>query len=103
MALLAAWAEANSPAGNGTDAPPKKKWADRWTIPAPDLEIKMAEPVNIPADGDVDYTYEILPTHFKECRWVQSSEILPCRPEHVHHSEVDVRPPASPWLLHAPL
>jgi mono/diheme cytochrome c family protein len=103
IALLAAWAEANSPAGNPTDAPPKKKWADRWTIPAPDLEIKMAEPVNIPADGDVDYTYEILPTHFKEGRWVQASEILPGLPEHVHHAVVYVRPPDSPWLRHAPL
>ncbi len=81
IALFAAWAEANSPAGNPTDAPPKKKWADRWTIPAPDLEIKMAEPVNIPADGDVDYTYEILPTHFtpedkKDAMWTDSDILL---------------------------
>jgi hypothetical protein len=37
----------------------------------------MAEPVNIPANGDVRYTYEILPTNFKEGRWVEASEILP--------------------------
>ena len=102
IALLAAWAAAKAPAGNPADAPPQKKWADRWTIPAPDFEIKMAEPVNIPADGDVGYTYEILPTHFKEGRWVQASEILPGLPEHVHHAVVYVRPPDSPWLRHAP-
>jgi Copper type II ascorbate-dependent monooxygenase, C-terminal domain len=102
IALLAAWSATKAPAGNPPDAPPLKKWAERWTIPAPDLEIKMAEPVKIPADGDVDYTYEILPTHFKEGRWVQASEILPGLPEHVHHAVVYVRPPDSPWLRHAP-
>jgi Copper type II ascorbate-dependent monooxygenase, C-terminal domain len=103
IALLSAWAAAKAPAGNPADAPAPKKWADRWTIPAPDLEIKMAEPVNIPADGDVGYTYEILPTHFKEGRWVQASEILPGLPEHVHHAVVYVRPPDSPWLRHGPM
>jgi hypothetical protein len=103
IALLVAWASAKTPAGNPADAPPPRKWTDRWTIPAPDVEIKMAEPVNIPADGDIGYTYEILPTHFKEGRWVQASEILPGLPEHVHHAVVYVRPPNSPWLRHAPV
>jgi Copper type II ascorbate-dependent monooxygenase, C-terminal domain len=103
IAMLSAWATANAPAGNAADAPPPKKWADRWTIAEPDLEIKMPEPVNIPASGDVNYTYEIVPTHFTEGRWVQSSEILPGLPEHVHHAVVYVRPPDSPWLRHAPV
>jgi hypothetical protein len=51
----------------------------------------------------VDYTYEIVPTHFTEGRWVQRSEILPGLPEHVHHAVVYVRPPGSPWLRHAPV
>ncbi len=103
IALLAAWAAAGAPAGNAADAPEPKKWAERWTIPSPDLEITMAEPVSIPAGGDVDYTYEIVPTHFAEGRWVQASEILPGLPEHVHHAVVYVRPPDSSWLRHAPV
>ena len=103
IALLAAWSAAKAPAGNPSDAPPAKEWADRWTISSPDMEIKMAEPVNIPANGDVAYTYEIIPTHFKEGRWVEASEILPGLPEHVHHAVVYVRPPNSPWLRHAPV
>jgi len=103
IALLAAWAAAGAPAGNPADAPTPNKRSDRWTIPAPDMEIRMVEPVSIPATGDVDYTYEILPTHFKEGRWVQASEILPGLPEHVHHAVVYVRPPDSPWLRHAPV
>src|SRR5882724_1162398 len=103
IALLAAWAAAGAPAGNPADAPTPNKRSDRWTIPAPDMEIRMVEPVSIPATGDVDYTYEILATHFKEGRWVQASEILPGLPEHVHHAVVYVRPPDSPWLRHAPV
>ena len=63
----------------------------------------MTEGVAIPADGEVDYTYEIVPTGFTEGRWVQRSEILPGMPEHVHHAVVYVRPPGSPWLRHAPV
>jgi mono/diheme cytochrome c family protein len=103
IATLAAWANANAPAGNPADAPPPRHWSERWTIPAPDLEVKMPQPVAIPANGEIDYTYEIVPTHFAEPRWVQSSEILPGMPQNVHHAVVYVRPPDSPWLRHAPV
>jgi hypothetical protein len=103
ISLLAGWAEAQAPSGNPADAPLEKKWADRWTIPEPDLAIRMTEGVKIPADGEVDYTYEIVPTHFTEGRWARSSEILPGMPENVHHAVVYVRPPDSQWLRHAPI
>lgn len=103
IAMLAAWADAHAPAGKATDAPPPRQWSDRWTIPTPDLEVKMPQPVAIPADNEIDYTYEIVPTHLTEARWVQCSEILPGLPENVHHAVVYVRPPDSPWLRHAPV
>src|SRR5207344_1370934 len=68
IAMLAAWAAANEPAGNPADAPPPRQWSERWTISAPDLEIKMPQPVAIPANGEIGYTYEIVPTHFAEPR-----------------------------------
>jgi hypothetical protein len=103
IGMLAAWAAAGAPAGNPADGPRQKNWTDRWTIPSPDVEVAMSEPVAIPADGDLDYTYEIVPTHFAEGRWVKASEILPGLPEHVHHAVVYVRPPESSWLKHAPV
>lgn len=103
IVALAAWAEAGAPAGNSADAPAKRNWSGRWTIAEPDLLVKMAEGVKIPYDGQVDYTYEIVPTNFKEGRWVQASEILPGMPENVHHAVVYVRPAGSPWLKHAPV
>ncbi len=103
IAALAAWADANAPAGNPAEAPAKRKWSWRWTMAEPALVVTMTEGVKIPADGEVDYTYEIVPTNFKEGRWVQGSEILPGMPENVHHAVVYVRPPGSSWLRHAPV
>jgi len=103
IATLAAWADAKAPAGDARDAPPPVHWAESWTIPQPDLVVKMATGVALPADGDVDYTYEIVPTHFAEDRWVQSVEVLPSLRANVHHAVVYVRPPGSDWLRHAPV
>jgi hypothetical protein len=103
IATLSAWAAAKAPAGEPHDAPAPRVWADRWTIPEPDLVLTMAQPVPLPANGDIDYTYEIVPTHFTEGRWVQMAEVLPQRRGNVHHAVVYVRPPDSPWLRHAPI
>jgi hypothetical protein len=63
----------------------------------------MTQPVELPATGDVDYTYEIVPTHFAEDRWVQMAEVLPSARANVHHAVVYIRPPNSNWLRHAPV
>jgi len=100
---LVAWADAKAPAGNPSDAPPPQHWATGWNIPQPDLTIRMPKPVAIPANGDVEYTYEIVPTGFTEGKWVQMSEVRPTSRENVHHAVVYIRPPDSPWLRHAPI
>jgi hypothetical protein len=103
IAMISAWAHAGAPAGDPHDAPPPKQWAEGWNIPEPDLIVKMPKPVQIPAEGEVEYTYEIVPTHFAEDRWVQMSEFRPGSPAHVHHAVVYIRPPDSDWLRHAPV
>jgi len=100
-ATLAAWAEAKSPAGEIKDAPTSRHWAESWNIPKPDLVLKMPRSVPLPASGDIEYTYEIVPTNFKEDRWVQMAEVLPMLRSNVHHAVVYVRPPDSNWLRHA--
>jgi hypothetical protein len=100
---LAAWAESGAAAGNPSDAPPPKQWAAGWNIRQPDRIVTMPQPVRIPATGDVEYTYEIVPAHFTKDTWVQMSEIRPSAREHVHHAVVYVRPPGSNWLRHAPV
>jgi hypothetical protein len=100
---LLAWVNADSPPGNPHDAPAARQWSQGWNITKPDLVLQMPKPVNIPADGDVEYTYEIVPTHFAEGRWVQMAEVRPSGPQYVHHAVVYIRPPDSRWLRHAPL
>jgi hypothetical protein len=102
-ATLVSWADSNAPAGNASDASPPPHWTPGWLIPHPDAVLKMPKPVAIPAHGDVDYTYEIVPTHFTEDKWVQFSEIRPSSRANVHHAVVYVRPPNSNWLKHAPI
>ena len=96
------WAANRAPAGDPRDAPAPKQWAEGWSIPRPDWVIQMPEPVHVPARGDVEYTYEIVPTGFTEDKWVRMSEIRPSTREHVHHAVIYIRPPDSPWLRNAP-
>lgn len=100
---LSAWATANTPAGDPRQAPAAPHWAQGWIIPQPDLVVQMPQAAHLPASGDVEYTYEIVPTHFTEDRWVEMSEIRPLQRGNVHHAVVYVRPPDSQWLRHAPV
>jgi mono/diheme cytochrome c family protein len=100
---LVAWVEAGAPAGKSSDAPAPRQWASGWSIPQPDVAVKMPVPVPIPARGMVEYTYEIVPTGFTEDKWVQMSQVLPSSPEYVHHAVIYIRPPAAKWLRTAPV
>jgi hypothetical protein len=99
---LVDWAANGAPAGEAREAPPAKQWSEGWNISQPDLVLQIAKPVAIPARGDVEYTYVILPTGFTEDKWVRLSEIRPSSRQHVHHAVVYIRPPESTWLHGAP-
>jgi len=100
---LVSWANAQAPAGDPRAAPRPRQWPQGWMIPQPDAVVRMTKPVALPAQGDIDYTYEIVPSGFTEDKWVQMSEIQPSSRANVHHAVVYVRPPNSNWLRHAPL
>src|SRR5438445_8422018 len=87
----------------GERRPATAALVEGWSIPKPDLILKMPQPVLLPASGDIEYTYEIVPTHFAEDRWVQMAEVLPGLRSNVHHGVVYIRPPDSHWLWHAPV
>ena len=98
-----AWLQSGKAKGNPHNAPPARHWSGGWNIPQPDAIVKMPVAVNIPANGDVEYTYEIVPTGFAEDKWAQASQILPSGPQFVHHAVVYIRPPDSEWLREAPV
>jgi hypothetical protein len=103
IAALVDWAAAGAPAGDVHAAPAPIHWAESWSIAQPELVVKMPKGVTLPASGDVEYTYEIVPTGFKEDRWVQAVEVLPSLRANVHHAVVYIRPLASQWMKHAPV
>jgi len=103
IATLSAWADARAPRGDPRDAPPPRRWTEGWNIPQPDFVLQMPKAVTIPAHGIVEYTYEIVPTHFTEDKWVQMAEVRPSNAQYVHHAVVYIRPPDAKWLRHAPI
>jgi hypothetical protein len=103
IAAISAWADSGAPVGNIKDAPPPRQWTTGWNIPDPDVVVTMPKPVAIPAEGQIEYTYEIVPTHFTEDKWVQMVEVRPSSAEHIHHAVVYIRAPDSRWLQHAPV
>src|SRR5271154_3203124 len=62
VAAISAWEAAGAPAGDPASAPPLRQWAGGWNIPQPDAIVAMPAPVAIPARGEMEYTYEIVPT-----------------------------------------
>ncbi|HXE10939.1 MAG TPA: hypothetical protein VN633_02390 [Bryobacteraceae bacterium] len=100
---ISKWAEEGAPAGRVEDAPPAHSWTHGWNIASPTHIIEMPKAVSIPTAGDVEYTYEIIPTHFTKDTWVRMAEIRPSSRQNVHHAVVYIRPPQSKWLRHAPL
>lgn len=97
------WVAAGAPVGDTKDSPPGLHWTEGWNIAPPDLVLKMPTPVALPATGDVEYTYEIVPTNFAEGKWVRMSELRPSARGHVHHAVVYIRPSDSNWLRGAPM
>lgn len=103
IATILDWVKAGAPAGDPKDAPAQPHWTSGWNIAPPDLVLKMPVAVQLPAEGDVEYTYEIVPTNFETGRWVEMSELKPSARDHVHHAVVYIRPPQSTWLRGAPV
>jgi len=103
IATLCAWADAHASAGDSRDTPPPVHWTEGWNIDKPDVVFQMPKVKSIPASGDIPYQYIIIPTHFKEDRWVSMSEIRPSNRMVVHHAVAYIRDPASSWLRGAPV
>jgi hypothetical protein len=103
IATIVNWVKDRAPAGDPHNAPPPRHWTEGWNIAKPDLVVQMPKPIAIHARGDMEYTYEIVPTRFKEDRWVQMAELRSSNTAMVHHAVVYIRPPDSKWLRHAPV
>ena len=96
--LLVAWANGGAPAGDPKQAPQPVAFAEGWSIGQPDLVIEMPEAFRVPATGTIDYHYVIIPTNFKEDRWVVAAETRPMNRAVNHHIIAYVREPENKWF-----
>ena len=98
---LVRWVDSGAPEGNPNDAPPPRSWPDGWNTSPPDAVLEMPHTFPLPASGDVDYQYIVIPTGFTEDKWMQMAELRPGNRAVVQHAVVYIREPGSPWLPHA--
>jgi hypothetical protein len=98
---LVRWADAGAPEGDPKDSPRLRQWIDDWNIPKPDQVLQMPAPFPLPASGDVEYQYIVIPTGLQQDKWVEMAELRPGSPAVVHHAVVYIREPGSIWLQDA--
>jgi hypothetical protein len=98
---LVAWADGGAKEGDPKDAPAPIDWVEGWRIGHPDMVISMPQAFNIPASGTIDYQYVVIPTGFKEDRYVQMAEARPGARGNVHHIIAFIREPGNPWFKDA--
>ena len=97
---LVAWVDGGAKEGDSKDAPKPRTFTDGWNIPKPDLVLDM-NTFHIPATGDIQYQYVVLPTKFTEDQWIQAAEARPSDRTVVHHVVIFVRDPQSKLLREA--
>jgi len=98
---IVAWVDAKAPEGNKADAPAPRKWVDGWNISKPDHVVEMPTAFDMPAKGEVEYQYIVVPTGFKEDKWITQVEVRPGDRTVVHHAVMFIREPGNPWLKDA--
>jgi hypothetical protein len=99
--IISQWVEDGAKEGDKSAAPPPRKWTEGWNITKPDLVIKMPNPIEVAAKGEIEYQYIVVPSGFTEDRWVQMVEVRPSDRTVVHHAVVYLREPGSKWMADA--
>lgn len=101
LETLVGWADTGAREGDAKDAPAPLKFVDGWNIGKPDQVFEMPVPYEVPASGTIAYQYIIVPTNFKEDKWITASEVRPGNRSVVHHVIAFIREPGSKWLKDA--
>jgi hypothetical protein len=95
---IVAWVDGGAREGDAKDAPPPRTFVEGWSMGKPDLVIEMPTAFSVPANGQIEYQYVILPTHLKEDVWVLASEVRPGDRSVMHHVITSIREPGSKWM-----
>ena len=96
---LVTWVNGGAQEGDPKDMPPPvNEFVEGWGIPQPDMVFQLPKPFSVPAAGVIDYQYVIVPTGFKEDKWVQMLEVRPTDRSVVHHIIAYLREPGSNYF-----
>ena len=90
--------DAGAPEGEAKDAPPPVEFVEGWGMGQPDLVLEMPQEFQVPASGTIPYQHFVIPTGFKEDKWVSIAELRPGNRALVHHALIFVRPPGSKYF-----
>lgn len=82
---ILAWADAGAPEGDASKTPPLPKFVEGWRIGKPDQVFTMSADQVLPPELEDEYRYVMIPTGFKEARWLKAAEARPGNREVVHH------------------
>lgn len=82
------WVEQGAVEGDAADLPAKPKFVEGWQLGQPDLILKAAKPLTLPAEGTDAYWNFIFPVPISETRWVKAVEIRPGDKQYVHHANI---------------
>jgi hypothetical protein len=92
------WVDDGTAEGNPKDAPAPRQFVEGWEMGKPDLIVKMPQAFAVPAEGQIEYQYVILPTGLKEDKWIIAAEVRPGDRRVMHHVIVQIREPGSTWM-----
>jgi hypothetical protein len=95
---LVAWADGGAKEGDPKDAPAPRQFVDGWNIGTPDLVLETPNAFEVPATGQVEYQYVIIPTKLTEDRWIETTEVRPGNRAVMHHVIAFIREPGSKWM-----
>jgi mono/diheme cytochrome c family protein len=82
---IVAWVDQGAKEGDAKDLPAPPDQVEGWKIGKPDQVLSMSEEYTIKPDDPDNYVYAVIPTRFKEDRWIQAAEIRPTNKRIVHH------------------
>ena len=92
-----AWVDAGAPEGPPREYAAPTKSDTGWRMGKPDLVVRVPG-FQIPAKGEIPYTFLIVPTKFTEDHWIRAAEFRIDKRAVVHHINAFIRPPHSSYL-----
>lgn len=90
---LLEWLRGPRKLGNPGDAPLPRTFPRDWALGAPDLVLRIPEPIAVNATGTMPYQNVYIDPGFTEDQWISAVEVRPTARQVVHHVLVHVIPP----------